>query len=237
MLLFGLRNSHPKGLVPVACSEQKLNVLKWNLQPLLERSPREARSYLLHRELKGRFTVRKLHGDAGALNFGHNIEQLLGLLEHLPVAAAELPECGRPRAECCPRVTQGAPQGLQAPAAMSASEPTCAHGPQPHSQALGDVRRRHPTPKALGDHVANAPPQSSGGPPRRVPLPQALEENAPLKSSGGRAQQRCPSPKVPGDNAAGTPPRLYTSALPGGPVWVFCVCPSRKLNAFTENTA
>lgn len=52
-------------------------------------TPRDSKIYLLHRELKRCFTVRKLHCDTGALNFSHDVVQLLGLLQHLPVAATK----------------------------------------------------------------------------------------------------------------------------------------------------
>lgn len=46
--------------------------------------------HLLHGELQRRLAVRKLHSDARALNFSHNVVQLLGFLQHLPITAAEL---------------------------------------------------------------------------------------------------------------------------------------------------
>lgn len=47
-------------------------------------------SYLLHGQLYGRLAVSEFGLDAGALDLSHHVVQPLRLLQHLPVAAAEL---------------------------------------------------------------------------------------------------------------------------------------------------
>lgn len=76
--------------------------------------PGGSRRYLLHWKLERCFAIRELHGNAGALNFGHNIVQFLGLLQHLPVAATKLPKhtVGHVRDAVC-RVAKCAPQSLK----------------------------------------------------------------------------------------------------------------------------
>lgn len=70
--------------------------------------------YLLHGKLERGFAIRELHSNAGALNFSHNIVQLLRLLQHFPVAAAKLPKhtVGYVGDAVC-RVAQRAPQSLK----------------------------------------------------------------------------------------------------------------------------
>lgn len=70
--------------------------------------------YLLHGKLERGFAIREFHSNAGALNFSHNIVQLLRLLQHLPVAAAKLPKhtVGHVGDAVC-RVAQRAPQSLK----------------------------------------------------------------------------------------------------------------------------
>lgn len=79
-LLLWVRNSLPKKYMFYSHNfKYKLTFLKGNLQNPYKAS-RDFEIYLLHWELKRCFAIGKLHCNTGALNFCHNIVQLLGFL-------------------------------------------------------------------------------------------------------------------------------------------------------------